>query len=181
MATQTLYETLQVSENASPTTIRAAYERLSAQWDPVRPYNNDAQARAHYAAIKNAYVILGNPEKRAAYDRKVKSGRRATDKERKSYAVHLAAVALMTGAFGAYHHSDRLGAVHATAFGSSKEIAAAEMQHITRDVAAPISTAAVLRHDRPNESRPVSEPFPLKLDVEFTSGNRLTPLPAAAL
>ena len=181
MANQTLYETLQVSENASPTTIRAAFERLSAQWDPVRPYNNDAQARSHYAAIKNAYLILGNPEKRAAYDRKIKSGRRATDKARKSYAVHLAAVAIMVAAFGAYHHGDRLSAVHAMAVGSFKHIAAAEPQHAATETVSPTAAAPKLREERASEPLRAAEPFPLKLDVEFTSGSRLSPLPAAAL
>ena len=178
MANQTLYETLQVSENASPTTIRASFERLSAQWDPVRPYNNDAQARAHYAAIKNAYLILGNPEKRAAYDRKVKSGRRATDKEKKSHAVHLAAIALFAAAFGAYHHSDRLGAVHATALGPSKQIERAET-HTASDVSGPVAATHAPRQERPSEPVSIAEPFRLKLDLEFTSGTRLSS--AAAL
>jgi curved DNA-binding protein CbpA len=71
MPGQTLYEILEVRQTASQVAIRAAWERLSAQWDPVRPYNTDAEARTRYAAIKDAYATLGNPQKRAAYDKKL--------------------------------------------------------------------------------------------------------------
>ena len=71
MAGQTLYEILEVRQTASQVAIRAAWERLSAQWDPVRPYNTDAEARTRYAAIKDAYATLGNAQKRAAYDKKL--------------------------------------------------------------------------------------------------------------
>ena len=76
MSEQTLYEILEVSEKATPDKIRAAWTRLSVKWDPLRPHNYDHEARMRYEQIKDAYVTLGSPHKRAAYDRRLQLRRR---------------------------------------------------------------------------------------------------------
>jgi curved DNA-binding protein CbpA len=62
---KSLYDILEVSLSASPESIRAAYERLSAKF-PVSNANPDAKLQA--TAITEAFLTLGNPAKRAQYD-----------------------------------------------------------------------------------------------------------------
>jgi curved DNA-binding protein CbpA len=79
MADRTLYEILEVSPNASPETIRAAYERLSTKFDPGREENrSNSDARFQHDAVKEAFFTLGNPRKRAEYDKKLEARSRAT-------------------------------------------------------------------------------------------------------
>jgi curved DNA-binding protein CbpA len=70
MAARTLYELLEVSSNASPDAIRAAYERLIPKLDPDRPENvSKPDARIQHDAVKDAFLTLSNPAKRAQYDK----------------------------------------------------------------------------------------------------------------
>lgn len=70
MVARTLYELLEVSSNASPDAIRAAYERLLPKLDPDRPENvSKPDARIQYEVVKDAFLTLGNPAKRAQYDK----------------------------------------------------------------------------------------------------------------
>ena len=72
MAEKTLYEILELSETASPESVRAAWDRLSARFNPNRAENaTDPATRTRYAAVKEAYLTLGNPQKRAAYDQRL--------------------------------------------------------------------------------------------------------------
>lgn len=72
MADRTLYDLLELSSKASPEAIRAAYERLALKFDPDRPENAaNAGTRLQYDAIKEAFFILGNPEKRRKYDARI--------------------------------------------------------------------------------------------------------------
>lgn len=70
MAEKSLYDILEVSPNASPEAIRAAYDRLSAKYNPV---GNDgqfnAEARIRHDAVKEAFLTLGSAEKRTRYNR----------------------------------------------------------------------------------------------------------------
>lgn len=69
MAEKTLYDILEVSPNASPEAIRAAYERLSDKFDPDSDVNlANPNAKIQYVAVKEAFLTLGDPNKRAAYD-----------------------------------------------------------------------------------------------------------------
>lgn len=63
---KTLYDILDVSLNASPESIRAAYERLSAKFSESSA-NPDTRMQA--TAINEAFLTLGNPAKRAQYDK----------------------------------------------------------------------------------------------------------------
>jgi curved DNA-binding protein CbpA len=122
MATQTLYEILEVRQTASQETIRAAWERLSAQWDPSRPHNNDPAARTRYAAMRDAYLTLTNAEKRRAYDRRLRAVSRAPVQKKFGAVPKLAMVLLAALAIGGYNHS---GKRDAPRYGSENAVAAA--------------------------------------------------------
>lgn len=62
------YEILEISRTASGDEIKQAYRKMAMKYHPDRnPDDPDAEARFKEAA--EAYEILGNPEKRASYDR----------------------------------------------------------------------------------------------------------------
>src|SRR5215210_4594586 len=105
MPGQTLYEILEVRQTASQVAIRAAWERLSAQWDPVRPYNTDAEARTRYAAIKDAYSTLGNPHKRAAYDKKLNGVSKASVSKRSGAMPKFVVVVIVALTIAGYNYS----------------------------------------------------------------------------
>ena len=61
------YKVLQVDPEADPEVIQAAYRRLALKWHPDLAAGADAAARM--AAINRAWGVVGDPERRAAYDR----------------------------------------------------------------------------------------------------------------
>ncbi len=62
------YAILGVPRNATEKEIKAAYRRLARQYHPdVNP--GDKQAEEKFKEINEAYQVLSDPEKRAAYDR----------------------------------------------------------------------------------------------------------------
>ncbi len=62
------YQVLGVQRGASEGEIKSAFRKLAAQHHPDRnPNDDDAQGR--FKQINQAYQILGDPDKRAAYDR----------------------------------------------------------------------------------------------------------------
>jgi molecular chaperone DnaJ len=69
MATQQTdyYETLGLARTASPDDIKRAFRRLAMQFHPDR--NKQAGAEARFKEINEAYEVLSDPDKRAAYDR----------------------------------------------------------------------------------------------------------------
>lgn len=65
------YETLEVSSNASPEVIKAAYKSLMQRYHPDKnPGNAGAAQRA--ALVAQAYEVLSDVNKRAAYDIELK-------------------------------------------------------------------------------------------------------------
>lgn len=69
------YKTLQVDSEAEDEVIQAAYRRLARKYHPdVAP---GAEAAARMAAINAAWELLGDPVKRALYDRERAAAARA--------------------------------------------------------------------------------------------------------
>lgn len=61
------YEVLGVSRNASPEDIKRAFRRKAREYHP--DVNKDDGAQDKFKEVNEAYAILSDPQKRAAYDR----------------------------------------------------------------------------------------------------------------
>src|SRR4030042_1785712 len=61
------YEILGVPRSADPDAIRNAYRKLAKQLHP--DINRDPAAEERFKEINEAYSVLSNAERRAAYDR----------------------------------------------------------------------------------------------------------------
>lgn len=64
------YDILKVSPKASKAEIKSAYRRLARKLHPDSCEGSEETA-LRFAAIAEAYEILGNPQERAAYDRRL--------------------------------------------------------------------------------------------------------------
>ena len=62
------YEVLQVERTASDGEIKTAYRKLAMQFHPDRNPNNP-EAEEKFKVCSEAYTVLSDPDKRAAYDR----------------------------------------------------------------------------------------------------------------
>jgi len=70
-----LYATLGVARDASDADIKQAYRKLATKWHPDR--NDGAkEAEEKFKEVTEAYDVLRDPEKRAAYDRYGEAGLR---------------------------------------------------------------------------------------------------------
>src|SRR6476620_9557516 len=68
MVEQDYYELLGVQRASDDATIKAAYRRLAKEHHPDRK-NGCKESEARFKAINQAYDVLKDPQKRAAYDR----------------------------------------------------------------------------------------------------------------
>jgi molecular chaperone DnaJ len=68
MVEQDYYELLGVARGADGAAIKAAYRRLAKECHPDR-HNGCADQEARFKAVNEAYDVLKDPQKRAAYDR----------------------------------------------------------------------------------------------------------------
>lgn len=68
MVEQDYYDLLGVPRSADDAAIKAAYRKLAKEHHPDR-HNGCANKEAHFKAINEAYDVLKDPQKRAAYDR----------------------------------------------------------------------------------------------------------------
>ena len=76
MEKNTLYEILEVSENASTEIIEKAYKVLAKKYHPdLQDESQKANSEKKMKQINEAYEILGNSEKRKEYDIKLKKDR----------------------------------------------------------------------------------------------------------
>ena len=67
MASNDYYETLGVDRDAGGSDLKSAYRRLAKEYHPDRNPDN-AEAEAKFKEISEAYEILSDEQKRAAYD-----------------------------------------------------------------------------------------------------------------
>jgi molecular chaperone DnaJ len=67
MSKQCYYEVLSVQKNCSEGDLKKAYRRLAMKFHPDRNPDN-TEAEAQFKKVKEAYEILSDPQKRAAYD-----------------------------------------------------------------------------------------------------------------
>ena len=63
---KSLYETLEVSENASSDEIKKAYRKLARKYHP--DVNKDPEAEEKFKELNAAYEVLSDDEKKAQYD-----------------------------------------------------------------------------------------------------------------
>src|SRR5438445_13444439 len=69
------YAVLEVERNASEDDIKKAYRKLAMRYHPDRN-NGSADAEEKFKQITEAYDVLRDPQKRAAYDRYGEAGLR---------------------------------------------------------------------------------------------------------
>src|SRR4029079_19316969 len=67
MAKRDYYEVLGVNRDASEEDLKKAYRRLAMKWHTDRNHDNP-KAEEHFKEAKEAYEVLSEPQKRAAYD-----------------------------------------------------------------------------------------------------------------
>jgi molecular chaperone DnaJ len=67
MSDRDYYEILGVPRNASSDDLKSSFRRLARQYHP--DVNNSPNAEERFKEINEAYAVLSDPEKRAAYDR----------------------------------------------------------------------------------------------------------------
>jgi molecular chaperone DnaJ len=67
MTQRDYYEILGVPKNASKDDLKAAFRKLALQYHPDT--NKEPDAKERFIEIKEAYDVLSDPERRAAYDR----------------------------------------------------------------------------------------------------------------
>ena len=70
------YDILSVSKGASDEEIKGAYRKLAMRWHPDRN-NGSAESEEKFKELTEAYDVLRDPNKRAAYDRYGEAGLRA--------------------------------------------------------------------------------------------------------
>jgi molecular chaperone DnaJ len=68
MAKRCYYEVLEVERSVNDSTLKTAFRKLAMKWHPDRnPADKSCEAR--FKEINEAYEVLKDPDKRAAYDR----------------------------------------------------------------------------------------------------------------
>ena len=67
MSKRDYYEVLGVSRNASDDELKGSYRRLAMKYHPDRNPDSE-EAEAHFKEAKEAYEVLSDPRKRAAFD-----------------------------------------------------------------------------------------------------------------
>ncbi len=104
MAKRDYYEVLGCARNATQAEIKKAYRRLAMKYHPDRN-SDDADAEARFKEAKEAYEILNDDQKRAAYDQ---FGHAGVDP------------GMASGGFGAGGFADIFGDVFGDIFGGAR-------------------------------------------------------------
>jgi curved DNA-binding protein CbpA len=83
--TATYYDLLNIPQNADQSAIRKAYLRASLACHPDKNPGNEAEAKAKFIEIGEAYNVLKDPASRATYDRELATGR-CRERRRQRYS-----------------------------------------------------------------------------------------------
>ena len=67
MSKQDFYDVLGVSKEVDSNSLKSAYRRLAMKYHPDKN-PGDSEAEKKFKEISEAYEVLSNPEKKAAYD-----------------------------------------------------------------------------------------------------------------
>lgn len=113
MAERDYYDVLGVKRTATQEEIRVAYRKLARELHPDVNKSPDAQER--FAEVQSAYDVLGEPDKRAQYDRFGRVGAAQTAADGPHYTW--SNVGGRGGAGGADFDMDDLGSVFESLFG----------------------------------------------------------------
>ncbi|PPD21456.1 MAG: molecular chaperone DnaJ [Methylomonas sp.] len=73
-AKEDFYKLLEVDKNASEAEIKKSYRRMAMKYHPDRNSDNPDEAEKKFKQIKEAYEVLSDPKKRAAYDQFGRAG-----------------------------------------------------------------------------------------------------------
>ena len=68
MAKRDYYDILSVSKNASASEIKKAYRKLALKWHPDKHKEDKKEAEEKFKEINQAYEVLSDSQKKAAYD-----------------------------------------------------------------------------------------------------------------
>ncbi|WP_127091034.1 molecular chaperone DnaJ [Aquabacter cavernae] len=68
MSKRDYYEVLECDRGADETVLKASYRKLAMKWHPDRNQGN-GEAEIRFKEVSEAYEVLKDPQKRAAYDR----------------------------------------------------------------------------------------------------------------
>ncbi|WP_020565790.1 molecular chaperone DnaJ [Methylosarcina fibrata] len=108
MAKEDYYKLLGVDRNASDAEIKKSYRSKAMKYHPDRNKDNPEEAEAKFKQIKEAYEVLSDPRKRAAYDQFGHAG------------VDASMDGGHHGGFGAESFSDIFGDVFGDIFGGGR-------------------------------------------------------------
>jgi molecular chaperone DnaJ len=108
MAKEDYYKLLGVDRNASDAEIKKSYRSKAMKYHPDRNKDNPEEAEAKFKQIKEAYEVLSDPRKRAAYDQFGHAG------------VDASMGGGHHGGFGAESFSDIFGDVFGDIFGGGR-------------------------------------------------------------
>ena len=75
MSDATYYDILSIPTDADQAAIRKAYLKASLRYHPDKNPGCEEEAKAKFVEIGQAYVVLGDAAKRAAYDRELSAGK----------------------------------------------------------------------------------------------------------
>lgn len=108
MAKEDYYKLLGVDKNASDAEIKKSYRSKAMKYHPDRNKENPEEAEAKFKQVKEAYEVLSDPKKRAAYDQFGHAG------------VDPSMGGGRQGGFGAEGFSDIFGDVFGDIFGGGR-------------------------------------------------------------
>ena len=126
-AQRSLYEILNVTPEAEPVVIEAAYRALMKKYHPDQA-PAEASAAASAAEINRAFAVLRDPQRRADYDRREWTGRQDITLARYQPPPPAAGRGLKVFGWGGWVVAAILGGVIAAMAGRVTEIAAARAE-----------------------------------------------------